>query len=498
MNEVGNFNITHTESPTNKNIIVVFSPYSNVESYLYEIYKDQTLLNRPFISKSKATINLNGTGVYQIKITATLKDGSKHSLSSGYYVIDKQKPEITVKSENIEIKSNELKEIEENATAQDNYDGNITNQIETNINKLNLKSHQNQKLIYTITDRAGNKAEKMVNIKIIQNTNYFSIEAILIIFTLIFAYLIIKIQKALLLEKRIKPYTLRSLKNKDLSISEKIIYKYQQLAKVINKNFDKSVFAKKYAKKLEKYLPVSKFNETSMDILSGKIIVAFIFTASAFLIQMAHMKFLESYEAILIFTLGFFALDILYFIKYKVFRWKLENDFIAAITIMNNAFKSGRSITQAIDTVSHELKGVIGDEFEKMSLELLYGLGIDTVFKRFAKRIDLEEASYLTASLTILNKTGGDIIKVFDSIERSMFDKRKLRLELSSLTSGSKIVVAVLLGMPFFFALVINIINPEYFVPFFTTSIGIILLIFMIIYYIIFVVVVRKIMKVVI
>ena len=165
---------------------------------------------------------------------------------------------------------------------------------------------------------------------------------------------------------------------------------------------------------------------------------------------------------------------------------------------MNNAFKSGRSIIQAIDIVSHELKGKVGEEFERMSLELLYGLGIDVVFKRFAKRINLEEASYLTASLTILNKTGGDIIKVFDTIERNMFDKRKLRLELSSLTSGSRIVVTVLLGMPFFFVLVINVINPEYFIPFFTTTVGIILLIFMIIYYIIFVVVVRKIMKVVI
>ena len=165
---------------------------------------------------------------------------------------------------------------------------------------------------------------------------------------------------------------------------------------------------------------------------------------------------------------------------------------------MNNAFKSGRSITQAIDIVSTEVQGVIGSEFKRMSMELLYGLSVDTVFKRFAKRVDLEEASYLTASLTILNKTGGDIIKVFSSIERSMFDKRKLRLELKSLTSGSKIVVYVLLGIPFFFSLVISIINKDYLLPFINTNIGRCLLIFMIIYYIIFVVVVKKIMKVVI
>ena len=133
-----------------------------------------------------------------------------------------------------------------------------------------------------------------------------------------------------------------------------------------------------------------------------------------------------------------------------------------------------------------------------MSLELLYGLSISDVFKRFAHRIDLEEASYLTASLSILNKTGGNITEVFSSIERSLFDKRKLRLELKSLTSGSKLVVFVLIGIPFFFVFVVSLINPDYFMPFINTSIGNILLLFMILYYIIFVIFVRKVMKVVI
>ncbi len=46
-----------------------------------------------------------------------------------------------------------------------------------------------------------------------------------------------------------------------------------------------------------------------------------------------------------------------------------------------------------------------------MHLELSFGLSVDVVFGRFAKRVELEEVSYLTASLSILNKTGGNIIK---------------------------------------------------------------------------------------
>ena len=332
----------------------------------------------------------------------------------------------------------------------------------------------------------------------INNYYFFFICGVITTLILVIIYNLSRYKNSLNITNRIEPFTVKPIKDKSLSISEKIIEKYQSFTKKLSKNFNKSLIAQKYSKKLEKYLPITKIHKTKEDIFAGKIIISFIFASVAIFSKIVTFSFITGYELILIITLGFFVLDIIYFIKYKIFRWKIESDFIAAITIMNNSFKSGRSITQSIDTVANELDGYIGEEFKRMSLELLYGLEIDVVFERFSKRIGLEEANYLTASLTILNKTGGDIIKVFNLIEKNMFDKRKLRLELSSLTSGSRIVVATLLGMPFFFALVISMINKDYFLPLLTTQIGRILLIFMIIYYIIFVVVVRKIMKVVI
>ena len=309
---------------------------------------------------------------------------------------------------------------------------------------------------------------------------------------------IIKLFKVVKLEERLEPYAIKPLKNDTINTSEKIKRIYTEYLNLFTSKLKKSVVANKYAKKLEKYTIITNVHKTGLDILSGKIIIACLFTVMAIIIKAFQFKLLGSLETLGVFVLGFFVLDIYLFAKYKVFRWNLESDFIAAITIMNNSFKSGRSITQAIEIVSSEVGGTIGAEFKRMNLELLYGLDIGQVFKRFSKRVNLEEATYLTASLTILNKTGGDIIKVFSSIERSLFDKRKLRLELKSLTSGSRIIVYVLLGIPFFFVFVISLINPGYFMPFLTTDIGRILLIFMIIYYIIFVVVVRKIMKVVI
>ena len=163
---------------------------------------------------------------------------------------------------------------------------------------------------------------------------------------------------------------------------------------------------------------------------------------------------------------------------------------------MNNAFKSGRSITQAIELVTKELEGPIGVEFKKMHMEISFGLGIEEVFERFSKRVRLEEVTYLTASLSILNKTGGNIIKVFSSIEKTLFNKKKLKLELRSLTGSSKIIVYVLFAVPLLFILFISLVSPGYFAPFYTTGIGFIMLCIMLFIYILYICFVSKIMKV--
>ena len=205
---------------------------------------------------------------------------------------------------------------------------------------------------------------------------------------------------------------------------------------------------------------------------------------------------ISMFQLLISFAIGFMLLDIGLVIEQRINRKKIENDILKAIIIMNNAFKSGRSIMQAIDLVASELEGPIAEEFKKMSLEISFGLSIENAFRRFSERIQLDEVRYLTASLSILNKTGGNIIKVFSSIEKTLFNQKKLKLELKALTGSSKIIVYVLFVVPLLFIIFISIIDPTYFLPMITTPLGFILTSIILVVYIIYIFVVRKVMKV--
>ena len=70
-------------------------------------------------------------------------------------------------------------------------------------------------------------------------------------------------------------------------------------------------------------------------------------------------------------------------------------------------------------------------------MDIDYGLSLEVVFDRFYNRVKLEDIKYITSSLSLINKTGGNIVRVFGSIEKNFYDKKKIKDEMNSLTSSS-------------------------------------------------------------
>ena len=68
---------------------------------------------------------------------------------------------------------------------------------------------------------------------------------------------------------------------------------------------------------------------------------------------------------ILAFIIGFYLPDIFLQLEYQQRRKRVEEDLLKAIIMMNNAFKSGRNIMQAVEIVMTQLEGPISDEFKK-------------------------------------------------------------------------------------------------------------------------------------
>lgn len=327
------------------------------------------------------------------------------------------------------------------------------------------------------------------------------VRIILILILFVIAILFIKLYQASRYEKRINKYTINSINNNEIAYLDKIYNFFLKIRHNLTIILKKIKIFDSYSNKYEQYTDKTKMiKEEPMDYIANKIIVGIIAILIVILSDVFQYNTITLFQLIFAFLIGFFIPDLFLFGRKKILKHRIEGDILKAVIIMNNAFKSGRSTMQAIKIVSEELEGPISEEYKKMYIDLTFGLSIENTFKRFAKRVDIEEVRYITTSLTILNKTGGNIVKVFSSIERSFFNRKKMEEELKSLTASSKALFYILISIPIFIVALIvlsNIISgsDSYFLPLFTSTLGFILLLIMLFIYILYIIIVRKVMK---
>jgi len=299
------------------------------------------------------------------------------------------------------------------------------------------------------------------------------------------------------LERKFSKYTVSRLVNTEISIFDKLVLKLNILIKKVSSIINKSEVLRKYGISYEKHIPYDKIDDRKgIDYVTIKLLLGVLTIILYIFTEMFQYSKITFAGVVLSFAIGFFITDIFVQIEYKKKRKEISEDLLKAIIIMNNSFKSGMSIMQAIEIVKNELTGALGDEFKKIYLDMSYGLTIEVVFDRFYNRVKLDDAKFITTSLTLLNKTGGNIVKVFKSIEREFFDKKKLNDELKTTTASSNFIYKVLLAVPFVVCLLIVTLNPSYFNPLFKTQLGILIVMVIFLLYIMYAYIIKRIMRV--
>lgn len=325
----------------------------------------------------------------------------------------------------------------------------------------------------------------------------FMLRIILIIVIFVIIVYVIRISSAQKKAKRISNYAIDPVKSDYYSYSDRILNSYYKFVKRMRPLINKSFYLKKSAKKYEKYISYDKHGIIEgYDFIITKFVIAIIFVVFTAFSQVFSSRVLGIFDFVINYFIGYFILDVYLHFIYKRKQKQMATDLLRAVIVMNNAFKSGKSTLQAIKIASDELDGPLKDEFRKMYLDMKYGLSVDTVFEKFARRVKLPEVVYVSSSLTVLNKTGGNIVEVFSSIERTLFDKKKLKEEMKNISSAPKIVVIILSIVPVFFVGIVYLLNPTYFNPLFSSTLGYIIIAIIVIMFIIYLITLLRTLKV--
>ncbi len=147
-----------------------------------------------------------------------------------------------------------------------------------------------------------------------------------------------------------------------------------------------------------------------------------------------------------------------------------------ALNGMSNALKAGFSIQQAFETVVKEGETPIAQEFGMFLQQLRVGVQFEDAMNQMDKRVGSEDLILMIQSIEIARQTGGNLTEVFDRIDETIRERRRIEGKIKALTAQGRIQGRVVGAMPIVMGIVLYLLDPVMMTTFVRSFWGIIAL----------------------
>lgn len=141
------------------------------------------------------------------------------------------------------------------------------------------------------------------------------------------------------------------------------------------------------------------------------------------------------------------------------------------------SLKAGHSFKQGLQAVVEEGQPPASAEFKRVLTEASLGRPMDEALADMAERAGSKNFEFAITAVTIQRQVGGSLASLFDMVADTVRQRQQFARKIRSLTAMGRMSAYTLMGIPFFMAATITLINPKYMSPLYHTHTGRLLII---------------------
>ena len=149
-----------------------------------------------------------------------------------------------------------------------------------------------------------------------------------------------------------------------------------------------------------------------------------------------------------------------------------ENQLPDLLVTLAASLKAGHSFKQGIQTIVDEGQEPASKELGRVITDTRLGRPMDEALVDTAERIGSENFSFVITAVSIQRQVGGSLAGLFDMVADTVRQRQQFARKIRSLTAMGRASAYVLVGLPFFVAFAITLLNPSYMDPLYHTSTG--------------------------
>jgi len=194
--------------------------------------------------------------------------------------------------------------------------------------------------------------------------------------------------------------------------------------------------------------------------------------SALFLGLFAAVTVSSSFVTLLVMALG--ASIPIMFVKFKAgMRIKtFDNQLPDLLITIASSLKAGHSFRHAMQAVVDEGAQPTAKEFARVLSETQLGRPMDQALADMAERVGSKNLTFVITAVTIQRQIGGSLAGLFDMVAETVRQRQQFTRKVRGLTAMGRMSAYVLIGLPFFIALAVTVINPSYMSPLYHSGTG--------------------------
>jgi len=176
----------------------------------------------------------------------------------------------------------------------------------------------------------------------------------------------------------------------------------------------------------------------------------------------------------------------IFWIKKQRFK-KFDEQLTDGLTVMSNALRAGQNLSLAIKTLVNEMGPPISQEFALVHMQTKIGIPMKKALENLSKRVldeDLkinEDLKLVVTCVNIVEKMGGNLTVVFDTITDLIRNRKIIQKKIKSLTALGKFQGLVATLLPMIVGIIMYCFDHDSMILMFRTDIGLSILFLMIV-----------------
>lgn len=147
------------------------------------------------------------------------------------------------------------------------------------------------------------------------------------------------------------------------------------------------------------------------------------------------------------------------------------------LQVLAGSLRAGYGLLQAVDTVVQEADDPTAVEFSRVLTEARLGMPLEDALEAMADRLDSEDFRWVVLAINIQKQIGGNLATLLDTVAKTLREREMVRRQIKTLSAEGRLSAVVLVALPFFLAIYMFFVNPEYVMLLFTRTVGLVMVV---------------------